>query len=43
MVWLMILLHLDAGMAQYVNLFAEPGDPEYAPPVPEVETPVCCF
>lgn len=27
------------GMAQYVNLFAEPGDPEYAPPVPEVETP----
>uniref|UniRef100_A0A0D6QSZ1 RRM domain-containing protein n=1 Tax=Araucaria cunninghamii TaxID=56994 RepID=A0A0D6QSZ1_ARACU len=27
------------GMAQFVNNFAEPGDPEYAPPVPEVETP----
>ncbi|XP_044498299.1 U1 small nuclear ribonucleoprotein 70 kDa-like [Mangifera indica] len=27
------------GMAQFVNNFAEPGDPEYAPPVPEPETP----
>ncbi|MCD7465630.1 hypothetical protein HAX54_001645 [Datura stramonium] len=27
------------GMAQFVSNFAEPGDPEYAPPVPEVETP----
>ncbi|CAO2830285.1 unnamed protein product [Amaranthus hypochondriacus] len=26
------------GMAQYVSLFAEPGDPEYAPPVKEGET-----
>ena len=30
-----------AGMAQYVSHFAEPGDPEYAPPKPNVETPVC--
>ncbi|KAJ4878699.1 U1 small nuclear ribonucleoprotein 70 kDa [Raphanus sativus] len=27
------------GMAQFVSRFAEPGDPEYAPPKPEVETP----
>nr|GMC94965.1 U1 small nuclear ribonucleoprotein 70 kDa [Ipomoea batatas] len=27
------------GMAQFVSNFAEPGDPEYAPPVKEVETP----
>lgn len=27
------------GMAHFVSLFAEPGDPEYAPPVPEVELP----
>ncbi|XP_024006918.1 U1 small nuclear ribonucleoprotein 70 kDa isoform X2 [Eutrema salsugineum] len=27
------------GMAQFVSHFAEPGDPEYAPPKPEVETP----
>ncbi|XP_065851741.1 U1 small nuclear ribonucleoprotein 70 kDa isoform X1 [Euphorbia lathyris] len=27
------------GMAQFVSRFAEPGEPEYAPPVPEVETP----
>ncbi|KFK28356.1 hypothetical protein AALP_AA8G505200 [Arabis alpina] len=27
------------GMAQYVSQFAEPGDPEYAPPKPEVELP----
>ncbi|KAG5382288.1 hypothetical protein IGI04_033758 [Brassica rapa subsp. trilocularis] len=27
------------GMAQFVSGFAEPGDPEYAPPKPEVETP----
>ncbi|XP_057528544.1 U1 small nuclear ribonucleoprotein 70 kDa-like [Amaranthus tricolor] len=26
------------GMAQYVGLFADPGDPEYAPPVKEAET-----
>ena len=28
-------------MAQFVSHFAEPGDPKYAPPKPEVETPVC--
>ncbi|XP_068653764.1 U1 small nuclear ribonucleoprotein 70 kDa isoform X1 [Aristolochia californica] len=28
------------GIAQFVNHFAEPGDPEYAPPVEEAETPV---
>ncbi|XP_077217412.1 U1 small nuclear ribonucleoprotein-70K [Tasmannia lanceolata] len=28
------------GMAQFVSNFAEPGDPEYAPPVQEAETPV---
>ncbi|KAL6012340.1 U1 small nuclear ribonucleoprotein [Asimina triloba] len=27
------------GMAQYVSNFAEPGDPEYAPPVQKAETP----
>ncbi|CAA7022944.1 unnamed protein product [Microthlaspi erraticum] len=27
------------GMAQFVSHFAAPGDPEYAPPKPEVETP----
>ncbi|XP_059456010.1 U1 small nuclear ribonucleoprotein 70 kDa [Corylus avellana] len=27
------------GMAQFVSRFAEPGDPEYAPPVQEAETP----
>ncbi|KAG8384015.1 hypothetical protein BUALT_Bualt04G0074200 [Buddleja alternifolia] len=27
------------GMAQFVNNFAEPGDPEYAPPVQKGETP----
>ncbi|KAJ4843828.1 hypothetical protein Tsubulata_038912 [Turnera subulata] len=27
------------GMAQFVSKFAEPGDPEYAPPVKEAETP----
>ncbi|XP_015065828.1 U1 small nuclear ribonucleoprotein 70 kDa isoform X1 [Solanum pennellii] len=27
------------GMAQFVSNFAQPGDPEYAPPIPEVETP----
>ncbi|KAK9678259.1 hypothetical protein RND81_11G199600 [Saponaria officinalis] len=27
------------GMAQFVKHFAEPGDPEYAPPVKEAETP----
>ncbi|GJN20327.1 hypothetical protein PR202_gb07693 [Eleusine coracana subsp. coracana] len=26
------------GMAQFVSHFAEPGDPEYAPPVPKCET-----
>ncbi|KAM3407924.1 hypothetical protein ACQJBY_001324 [Aegilops geniculata] len=26
------------GMAQFVSRFAEPGDPEYAPPVPTCET-----
>lgn len=28
------------GMAQFVSQFAEPGDPEYARPVQEAETPV---
>ncbi|KAK4759195.1 hypothetical protein SAY87_022326 [Trapa incisa] len=28
-----------SGMAQFVNHFAEPGDPEYSPPVQEAETP----
>lgn len=28
------------GMAQFVSKFAEPGELEYASPVPEVETPV---
>ncbi|GKU99143.1 hypothetical protein SLEP1_g12032 [Rubroshorea leprosula] len=27
------------GMAQFASNFAEPGDPEYAPPVKEAETP----
>ncbi|KAE8696202.1 U1 small nuclear ribonucleoprotein 70 kDa [Hibiscus syriacus] len=27
------------GMAQFVSNFADPGDPEYAPPVQEAETP----
>ncbi|GMP28308.1 hypothetical protein CsSME_00003911 [Camellia sinensis var. sinensis] len=27
------------GMAQFVNNFAEKGDPEYQPPVQEAETP----
>ncbi|CAI8609158.1 unnamed protein product [Vicia faba] len=27
------------GMAQFVTKFAEPGEPEYSPPVPVVETP----
>ncbi|KAK6922727.1 RNA recognition motif domain, partial [Dillenia turbinata] len=27
------------GMAQFVSNFAEPGDPEYAPPVQKAETP----
>ncbi|KAJ7189607.1 hypothetical protein O6H91_Y531700 [Diphasiastrum complanatum] len=30
-----------AGIAQFVNNFAEPGEPEYAPPVTKGETPVC--
>jgi hypothetical protein len=32
-----------AGIAQFVNNFAEPGDPEYAPPVTKGETPVWGF
>lgn len=28
------------GMAQFVQNFAEPGEPEYAPPIQEAETPV---
>ncbi|KAM7250534.1 hypothetical protein ACFE04_022417 [Oxalis oulophora] len=28
-----------SGMAQFVSKFAEPGDPEYAPPVVKGETP----
>ncbi|XP_059641092.1 U1 small nuclear ribonucleoprotein 70 kDa [Cornus florida] len=30
---------LYTGMAQFVSNFAEPGDPEYAPPVQKAETP----
>ncbi|KAJ4714430.1 U1 small nuclear ribonucleoprotein 70 kDa [Melia azedarach] len=30
---------LLTGMAQFVSHFAEPGEPEYAPPVQEAETP----
>ncbi|KAI6695394.1 hypothetical protein NL676_023104 [Syzygium grande] len=29
-----------AGIGQFVSHFAEPGDPEYAPPVQKAETPV---
>jgi len=29
-----------AGIGQFVQHFAEPGDPEYAPPVTKGETPV---
>lgn len=36
-------LNCSIGMAQFVSHFAQPGDPEYAPPVPEVETPVRLF
>jgi hypothetical protein len=32
--------HFFSGMAQFVSHFAEPGDPEYAPPIKEAETPV---
>ncbi|KAG2724797.1 hypothetical protein I3760_01G034700 [Carya illinoinensis] len=28
-----------SGMAQFVSRFAEPGDPEYSPPIQEAETP----
>ncbi|MFS7954832.1 putative U1 small nuclear ribonucleoprotein of 70kDa [Helianthus anomalus] len=32
------------GMAQFVSNFAEPTDPEYAPPIVKGETPVrCCI
>lgn len=31
------------GIAQFVNNFAEPGDPQYAPPVQKGETPVSLF
>lgn len=27
-------------MAQFVTKFAEPGEPEYSPPIVEAETPV---
>ncbi|KAK3156880.1 hypothetical protein QOZ80_2AG0113300 [Eleusine coracana subsp. coracana] len=27
-----------SGIAQFVSQFAEPGDPEYAPPIPKTET-----
>lgn len=30
-------------MAQFVSRFAEPGDPEYSPPIQEAETPVRCY
>ncbi|KAJ6990021.1 LOW QUALITY PROTEIN: hypothetical protein NC653_018518 [Populus alba x Populus x berolinensis] len=37
-----VLFHASfffSGMAQFVSHFAEPGDPEYAPPIKEAETP----
>lgn len=36
----MVTSSVHEGMAQFVSKFAEPGDPEYAPPVQEAETPV---
>jgi Na+-transporting methylmalonyl-CoA/oxaloacetate decarboxylase gamma subunit len=36
----LLIVLLVAGMAQFVSRFAEPGDPEYAPPVPTCETKV---
>ncbi|KAM0883445.1 hypothetical protein ACQ4PT_031636 [Festuca glaucescens] len=30
-----------SGMAQFVSRFADPDDPEYAPPVPTCETRFC--
>jgi len=36
-----LAVDMAAGMAQFVSQFAEPGDPEYAPPVPTSETRVC--
>jgi hypothetical protein len=36
-----LAVDMAAGMAQFVSQFAEPGDPEYAPPVPTCETRVC--
>ena len=37
----LLAVNMAAGMAQFVSQFAEPGDPEYAPPVPTCETRVC--
>lgn len=34
------VLSIFAGIGQFVQQFAEPGDPEYAPPVTKGETPV---
>ena len=31
------------GMAQFASNFAEPGEPEYSPPVQKAETPVRCL
>lgn len=37
---LFLFKFISAGIAQFVSKFAEPGDPEYAPPVKEAETSV---
>lgn len=37
---LFLFFFVCQGMAQFVTKFAEPGEPEYSPPVPVVETPV---
>uniref|UniRef100_A0A2P2L767 U1 small nuclear ribonucleoprotein 70 kDa n=1 Tax=Rhizophora mucronata TaxID=61149 RepID=A0A2P2L767_RHIMU len=34
-----VIFYSFSGMGQFVSRFAEPGDPEYAPPVQEAETP----
>lgn len=38
-----LVLFSYSGIAQFVNNFAEPGAPEYAPPVQKGETPVGLF
>lgn len=38
-----MVLFAFPGIAQFVGNFAEPGDPEYAPPVQKGETPVSLY